>query len=88
MTQSHDGQKSIIGIYLPGEIIGFDGLTSGHYQYSILAIEIGHVCEISIDSVHSTIPSVHLQLLNCMPVMQRITLNFTTQQQKFVPKKE
>lgn len=86
MAQSHDGQKSIIGIYLPGEIIGFDGLTSGHYQYSILAIEIGHVCEISIDSVHSTIPSVHLQLLK-HAVMQRITLNFTTQQQKFVPKK-
>lgn len=63
IAQSHDGQKNIIGIFLPGEIIGFDGLASGNYQYSTLAIEICHVCEIGIDSVHSTIPSMHLQLL-------------------------
>lgn len=63
ITQSQDGQESIMGIYLPGEIIGFDGLANGNYQSSILAIETCHICKIDFDALHLAIPTIHPQLL-------------------------
>ncbi len=63
IVHSQDGRENVMGIYLPGEIIGFDGIATGNYQCSIQAIETCHVCEINIESVHLTLPSIHLQLL-------------------------
>ncbi|PCI70908.1 MAG: Fnr-like negative transcriptional regulator of CydAB [Piscirickettsiaceae bacterium] len=55
--------KSEMGIYLPGEIIGFDGLSSDKYQCSISALETSSICEIYLDDLQQSIPSIFRQLL-------------------------
>lgn len=55
--------KNVIGIYLPGEVIGFDGMSTGEYQCSISALETSSVCEIHLDNLQQSIPGIFKQLL-------------------------
>ena len=55
--------ESIIGIYLPGEIIGFDGLSNEMYQCTISALETSSLCEIHLEELHGSIPGIFKQLL-------------------------
>ena len=41
-----NGFESIIAILLPGEILGFDGLSSGRYLCSLMALEPSSYCEL------------------------------------------
>ena len=43
---SADGQENIVGFYLPGELIGLDGIASGEYQCDIIALGDAHVCQL------------------------------------------
>lgn len=43
---SDTGQGRVTGFYLPGEIIGMDGISSRHYSNSIQALEHSSICEI------------------------------------------
>lgn len=43
---SDNGQGRVTGFYLPGEIIGMDGIASQHYANSIQALEHSSICEI------------------------------------------
>ncbi len=43
---SDNGQGRVTGFYLPGEIIGMDGIASKHYQNSTQALEHASICEI------------------------------------------
>jgi CRP/FNR family transcriptional regulator len=54
---------SVMGIYLPGEIIGFDGLSTEHHQCTISALETSSICEIDLDNLQQSIPSIFRQLL-------------------------
>ena len=45
-TISVDGLEQITGFYLPGEIIGFDAISSGIYPGFAKALETSAVCEI------------------------------------------
>ena len=44
---SADGQENIVGFFLPGELIGLDGIASGEYQCDIIALGDAHVCQLS-----------------------------------------
>ena len=44
---SADGQENIVGFFLPGELIGLDGIASGQYQCDIIALGDAHVCQLS-----------------------------------------
>ena len=63
ISKNDDGEDDIMGVYLPGEIIGFDGVASDKYQCSIHALETSNVCEIDLDSLHKNIPHIFKQLL-------------------------
>ena len=52
-----------MGLYLPGEIIGFDGVATDKYQCSIHALETSNVCEINLESLQENIPHIFKQLL-------------------------
>ncbi len=43
---SNNGQGRVTGFYLPGEIIGMDGIASKHYTNSTQALEHSSICEI------------------------------------------
>lgn len=43
---THEGQEQITGFYLPGEIIGMDGIATGNHTNAAIALETSAVCEI------------------------------------------
>ncbi|MDF1830236.1 MAG: CRP/FNR family transcriptional regulator [Cycloclasticus pugetii] len=58
-----DESDDVMGVYLPGEIIGFDGVATDRYQCSIHALETSNICEIDLESLQENIPSIFKQLL-------------------------
>lgn len=64
-----NGTESILGFHLPGEIIGLDGLGSGEYQTSAIALERATACELPLDRLHhlaKLLPSLDNQLHKIM----------------------
>jgi len=55
--------ENVVGVYLPGEIIGFDGLSTDRHQCSITALETSSICEIDLDALQRNIPGIFRQLL-------------------------
>ncbi len=43
---SQDGEEQILGFYLPGELVGLDGLDGRRHHCSAVALETASVCEI------------------------------------------
>ncbi|GGY68201.1 transcriptional regulator FNR [Cellvibrio zantedeschiae] len=43
---SETGNEQVTGFYLPGEVVGLDGLASDIYTNSVIALETSSVCEI------------------------------------------
>ncbi|PLY12173.1 MAG: hypothetical protein C0631_17445 [Sedimenticola sp.] len=44
-----DELDQIVGFHLAGELIGTEGMASGHYPYSVRALENSSVCELFLD---------------------------------------
>lgn len=64
-----DGEHQITGFHLPGDIIGFDGLTEEHYQSFTQALETSMVCEIpydKLDEMSVTLPTLRRQMHKTM----------------------
>jgi CRP/FNR family transcriptional regulator len=64
-----DGVEQTIGFYLPGELMGLDGLQSGLFTCSIVALETGSICELPL--AHLTelcvqIPGLQNQLIRIL----------------------
>ena len=55
------GEEQITGFYLPGEILGIDGLDNHVYNNSAIALETSSVCQIpfhKLESLSQVIPSL------------------------------
>ena len=68
-TSSADGSEQIMGLYLPGEILGIGSMSSGTYQNTVCALETTSLCEIpfnQLESLTTAVPQLHHQLLNLM----------------------
>jgi CRP/FNR family transcriptional regulator len=62
----HRGREAIIAILLPGELAGFDGLFSGHYRCSLIALETASACEIpasEFEALTRKLPALHRTLM-------------------------
>jgi CRP/FNR family transcriptional regulator len=46
-TTLNDGEEQILGFYLPGEILGFDGIETGVHTCTAMALETSSACGIS-----------------------------------------
>lgn len=60
------GNETIIALLLPGELLGFDGLSSGRYLCSLIALETSSYCELpshQVEKISHRIPSLHPVLL-------------------------
>lgn len=68
-TISMDGLEQITGFYLPGEIIGFDAISSGTYPGFAKALETASVCEIPfarLETLACEIPGLQRQIFRTM----------------------
>lgn len=60
------GHESIIAVLLPGELQGFDGLATGRYLCSLIALETISYCELAVHDLEALslkIPAVQQVLL-------------------------
>jgi len=63
------GQHQITGFYLPGEIIGLDGMMEGAHSSSAVAMEDSEVCVVrldAIDEISHYVPSLQQQIRRLM----------------------
>lgn len=50
-TLSDSGNEQITGFYLPGEVVGMDGIAQDRYTNSVIALETSSICEIPFHSM-------------------------------------
>lgn len=63
------GQSQITGFYLPGEVVGLDGMLEGQHNSNALAMEDSEVCVIrldDIDEISRYAPSLQHQIRRIM----------------------
>ena len=63
---SEDGQENIVGFYLPGELVGLDGIPSGEYQCDVIALGDAHVCQLlyhDFQQISGQLPILHEEIL-------------------------
>lgn len=60
------GDEQVIGFHLPGELVGLDGLGSGRYRCTTVALEPATLCEVpfeQLETLAARIPSLQHQLM-------------------------
>ena len=67
-----DGVEQVTGFYLPGEILGFDGIGTEKHGCNVMAMETSTVCEIPFERIEE----LSLQI----PVLQRQFFQLMSQQ--------
>lgn len=60
---SDDGVEQVTGFYLPGEVLGFDGIGSNAHACNVVALETSSVCEIPFNRLE--------ELSRQVPILQR-----------------
>jgi CRP/FNR family transcriptional regulator len=50
---SEDGDEQVNGFYLPGEVVGMDGVSTAYHHCSAKALDTTTVCEIPFDQMES-----------------------------------
>lgn len=64
-----DGIEQITGFYLPGEVLGFDGIDTSTYACNVVALETSTVCEIPfarLEELSLQIPSLQRHFFQLM----------------------
>lgn len=67
-----DGVEQVTGFYLPGEILGFDGIGTCNHGCNVVALETSTVCEIPFERIEE----LSLQI----PILQRHFFQLMSQQ--------
>ena len=68
-TVSPDGAEQIIAFHLPGDLIGFDGISTQLHQSNSQALETSMLCEVPFDTLtqlSSTFPKLGQQVMRLM----------------------
>ena len=66
---AHEGVEQVTGLYLPGEIVGMDGISSNRHGSSAIALETSSVCEIpfnQLEDLSTKIPSLQGRFFRLM----------------------
>lgn len=68
-THSDDGDEQIIGFYLPGEIVGLDGIENTRHSCSAVALETSSLCSFpyaQLTDVCKKVPALQDQMFRLM----------------------
>jgi len=66
---SDSGEEIIHGFYLPGDVVGFDGLIDSAYAYNAIALDSTSVCNLPYDELSDLslkIPNLNQQIMTVM----------------------
>ncbi|EKF74046.1 transcriptional regulator Anr [Alcanivorax hongdengensis A-11-3] len=66
---SDEGEEQVTGFYLPGEIVGMDGISTAHHISNAKALETATVCEIPfhrLEELSQKIPSLQHHFFSLM----------------------
>ncbi len=66
---TRDGSEQVTGLYLPGEIMGMDGISNNRHSSSAIALETGSYCEIPfhlLEELSAKIPSLQGRFFRLM----------------------
>ncbi len=66
---THEGAEQVTGLFLPGEIMGMDGIGSNKHSGSAVALETGSFCEIPfhlLEELSTRIPSLQGRFFRLM----------------------
>ncbi len=66
---ARDGAEQVAGFYLPGEIVGMDGISNNYRDSSAIALETAAVCEIpfsQLEELTAKIPSLQGRFFRLM----------------------
>jgi CRP/FNR family transcriptional regulator len=66
---TEEGEEQITGFYLPGEILGMDGLDTNEYSNSAIVLETSSICEIpfnKLEELSQEIPSLQRHFFKLM----------------------
>lgn len=69
LSITNDGQEQVTGFYLPGEILGMDGIAQNHHTNSAIALETAAVCEIpftKLEDLSIQLPSLQRHFFQLM----------------------
>ena len=64
-----DGIEQVTGFFLPGEIVGMDGIGKGRYTNSAIALETASICEIpfsKLESLSASMPNLQHHFFQLM----------------------
>ncbi|MDQ2075209.1 fumarate/nitrate reduction transcriptional regulator Fnr [Marinimicrobium sp. ABcell2] len=68
-TLTERGQEQITGFYLPGELVGLDGIAENRYTCSVMTLETSSICEIPfarIEELSAQIPSLQRNIFQLL----------------------
>lgn len=69
-------QERVVGFYLPGDLIGAEGMANHYYSYSVRALETSHVCVLDMGRLEeSGRPTEAIQKALIKMLGQEIALN-------------
>lgn len=69
VSLSDKGDEQVTGFYLPGEVVGMDGLADNIYTNSVVALETSSICEIPfnrLEDLSLQIPTLQRHFLQLM----------------------
>jgi CRP/FNR family transcriptional regulator len=69
IASTNDGKEQVTGFYLPGEILGLDGVANNVHTNSAIALETSAICEIpfdKLDELGAHIPNLHRHMFRLM----------------------
>jgi len=68
-TLNEQGEEQVTGFYLPGELVGLDGIADNQYTNSVVALETASVCEIPfhlMEELSLKIPSLQRHMFQLL----------------------
>lgn len=80
MTLSDNGEEQVTGFYLPGEVVGMDGIADNRYTNSVIALETASVCEIPFNRMEE----LSLQIPNLQRHFFQLMSREITQDQQVI----
>lgn len=80
ITLSDNGEEQVTGFYLPGEVVGMDGIADNRYTNSVIALETASVCEIPFERMEE----LSLQIPNLQRHFFQLMSREITQDQQVI----
>ena len=68
-TVTQDGTEQTLGFYLPGELVGLDGLEKNQHSCTTEALETTSICELpyqNLQSLCGQLPSLQMQMMRLL----------------------